>query len=114
MHALLKWCLGAQGQDAARRRMERPRSQAAAGGEDAEALRAYVVEQVDAMAGLRQDLEERIHSVAGAQVPLLLLLKPPPEHAQATIMRVRCQFRGQHQLHPLHHLLRISHIGVKL
>ena len=62
-----------QGQDAARRRAERPRAQAAPGGEDAEALRAYVAEQMDAMSGLQQELEERMHSVAGAQVPPLLL-----------------------------------------
>ena len=66
----------AQGQDAARRRTERPRSQAASGGGDSEALRAYVAEQVDAMAGLREELEERMHGVVGAQVPL-----PLPSHA---------------------------------
>ena len=30
------------------------------------------------MAGLRQDLEERMHSVVGAQVPLILLLLSHP------------------------------------
>ncbi len=64
--------------------MERPRSQAASGGGDSEALRAYVAEQVDAMAGLRQELEDRMHGVVGAQVPLLLLLPSHPSHdAQA-------------------------------
>ncbi len=59
----------AQGaQDAARRRAERQRSQEPPSGDDAEALRAYVAEQADALDALRHELEERMQSVAGAQV----------------------------------------------
>ena len=39
-----------------------------------------MAEQVDAMAGLRRELEERMHSVAGAQVPSLMLLPSHPSH----------------------------------
>ncbi len=66
-------------QDAARRRAERQRSHEAPCGDDAEALRAYMAEQADALSLLRQELEERMQSVAGAQVPVM----PQSGHSRA-------------------------------